>query len=77
SGEDSGLGTFSHRNAVIKNMNTKSQPKEYVPLIYINEKVRFDVIDSTLSEYGVLCFEYGYSCYSPDSLVVWEAQFGD
>lgn len=77
SGEDSGRGTFSHRHAVIKNMNTKSQPKEYVPLRYINEKVRFDVIDSTLSEYGVLGFEYGYSCYSPDALVVWEAQFGD
>ncbi|APD51098.1 2-oxoglutarate dehydrogenase E1 component [Francisella hispaniensis] len=77
SGEDSGRGTFSHRHAVIKNMNTKSQLEEYIPLEHINEKARFDVIDSTLSEYGVLGFEYGYSCYSPDALVVWEAQFGD
>ncbi|WP_150464172.1 2-oxoglutarate dehydrogenase E1 component [Francisella sp. XLW-1] len=77
SGEDSGRGTFSHRHAVVKNMNTSSQLKEYVPLKHINENVRFDIIDSTLSEYGVLGFEYGYSCYSPDSLVIWEAQFGD
>ncbi|AIT09465.1 2-oxoglutarate dehydrogenase [Candidatus Francisella endociliophora] len=77
SGEDSGRGTFSHRHAVVKNMNTDSKIKEYIPLQHINEKVRFDVIDSTLSEYGVLGFEYGYSCYSPDSLVIWEAQFGD
>ncbi|API87545.1 2-oxoglutarate dehydrogenase E1 component [Francisella uliginis] len=77
SGEDSGRGTFSHRHAVVKNMDTKSALKEYVPLEHINEKARFDVIDSTLSEYGVLGFEYGYSCYSPDSLVIWEAQFGD
>ena len=77
SGEDSGRGTFSHRHAVVKNMNTDSSLKEYVPLQHINEKARFDVIDSTLSEYGVLGFEYGYSCYSPDSLVIWEAQFGD
>ncbi|WP_150467507.1 2-oxoglutarate dehydrogenase E1 component [Francisella sp. SYW-9] len=77
SGEDSGRGTFSHRHAVVKNMDTKSALKEYVPLEHINEKARFDIIDSTLSEYGVLGFEYGYSCYSPDSLVIWEAQFGD
>jgi 2-oxoglutarate dehydrogenase E1 component len=77
SGEDSGRGTFSHRHAVVKNMNTDQSPKEYIPLEHIKEKVRFDVIDSTLSEYGVLGFEYGYSCYSPKSLVIWEAQFGD
>lgn len=77
SGEDSGRGTFSHRHAVVKNMNTTSPLKEYVPLKHINKNARFDVIDSTLSEYGVLGFEYGYSCYSPDSLVIWEAQFGD
>ncbi|MED7788898.1 2-oxoglutarate dehydrogenase E1 component [Francisella sp. 19X1-34] len=77
SGEDSGRGTFSHRHAVVKNMDTKSPQREYIPLEHINEKARFDIIDSTLSEYGVLGFEYGYSCYSPDSLVIWEAQFGD
>ncbi|AXA34522.1 2-oxoglutarate dehydrogenase E1 component [Francisella adeliensis] len=77
SGEDSGRGTFSHRHSVVKNMNTDQSPEEYIPLEHIKEGVRFDVIDSTLSEYGVLGFEYGYSCYSPKSLVIWEAQFGD
>ncbi|KEI35134.1 2-oxoglutarate dehydrogenase E1 component [Francisella sp. W12-1067] len=77
SGEDSGRGTFSHRHAVVKNMDTSLAVKEYIPLKHINEKARFDIIDSTLSEYGVLGFEYGYSCYSPDALVIWEAQFGD
>ena len=77
SGEDSGRGTFSHRHAVVKNMDTSSSVDEYIPLQHINEEARFDVIDSTLSEYAVLGFEYGYSCYSPDSLVIWEAQFGD
>lgn len=77
SGEDSGRGTFSHRHAVVKNMNTDQAEQEYIPLEHIKEDVRFDIIDSTLSEYGVLGFEYGYSCYSPNSLVMWEAQFGD
>ncbi|MFC4892212.1 2-oxoglutarate dehydrogenase E1 component [Pseudofrancisella aestuarii] len=77
SGEDSGRGTFSHRHAVLKNMDVANKLKEYIPLEHINENSRFDVIDSTLSEYAVLGFEYGYSCYSPESLVIWEAQFGD
>lgn len=77
SGEDSGRGTFSHRHAVVNNMDTDATVDEYVPLQHINKQARFDVVDSTLSEYGVLGFEYGYSCYSPDSLVIWEAQFGD
>ena len=77
SGEDSGRGTFSHRHAVLKNTDINSDLKEYIPLKHINEDVRFDVIDSTLSEYGVLGFEYGYSCYNPNGLTIWEAQFGD
>ena len=77
SGEDSGRGTFSHRHAVVKNMDTKSPLKKYIPLKHINENAQFDIIDSTLSEYGVLGFEYGYSCYKPNALVIWEAQFGD
>ncbi len=77
SGEDSGRGTFSHRHAVMKNMDTKAPKREHIPLQHINEDVRFDVVDSTLSEYGVLGFEYGYSCYSPNDLIIWEAQFGD
>jgi len=77
SGEDSGRGTFSHRHAVIKNMDVASLTKEHIPLQHINEKANFDIVDSTLSEYAVLGFEYGYSCYAPESLVLWEAQFGD
>lgn len=77
SGEDSGRGTFSHRHAVVHNMDVDSAEESYTPLQHINDKAEFDIIDSTLSEYGVLGFEYGYSCYSPDSLMIWEAQFGD
>ena len=75
SGQDAGRGTFSHRNSVILDVGTE---KPYFPLNNIAPKqARYDVIDSPLSEYAVLGFEYGFSAASPENLVLWEAQFGD
>jgi 2-oxoglutarate dehydrogenase E1 component len=73
SGQDSGRGTFSQRHAVW--VDQKSERK-YVPLTTVPHG-RFEVLDSPLSEYGVLGFEYGYAMADPKSLVLWEAQFGD
>ena len=73
SGQDSGRGTFSQRHAVW--VDQKSEQK-YVPLTTVPHG-RFEVLDSPLSEYGVLGFEYGYAMADPKSLVLWEAQFGD
>lgn len=75
SGQDSGRGTFGHRHAVLHDYKTGGL---YVPLAHLSEdQGDFEVIDSPLSEAGVLGFDYGYSLDSPDQLVVWEAQFGD
>lgn len=73
SGQDSGRGTFSQRHAVW--VDQKNEGK-YIPLAHVPHG-RFDVLDSPLSEYGVLGFEYGYAMADPKSLVMWEAQFGD
>ncbi|NUR44598.1 MAG: 2-oxoglutarate dehydrogenase E1 component [Sphingomonas sp.] len=73
SGQDSGRGTFSQRHAVWVDQQTG---QKYIPLTTI-EGARFEVRDSPLSEFGVLGFEYGYSLADPQTLVLWEAQFGD
>ena len=73
SGQDSGRGTFSQRHAVWVDQENES---EYVPLSKVPYG-RFEVLDSPLSEYGVLGFEYGYAGADPKTLVLWEAQFGD
>ena len=73
SGQDSGRGTFSQRHAVWVDQNDEHK---HVPLWEI-EHGRFEVLDSPLSEYGVLGFEYGYALTDPKTLVMWEAQFGD
>jgi 2-oxoglutarate dehydrogenase E1 component len=73
SGQDSGRGTFSQRHAVW--VDQKSERK-YVPLSTLPHG-KFEVHDSTLSEYGVLGFEYGFAMADPRSLVLWEGQFGD
>ena len=75
SGQDSGRGTFSQRHAVLYD---QANEKRFVPLRHFRKKQGFfEVIDSFLSEYGVLGFEYGYSQVDPRTLVLWEGQFGD
>ena len=78
SGQDSGRGTFSQRHAVMYDTQTG---KSWTPLASLrselNPEARFEVFDSSLSEEGVLGFEYGYSVIAQDALVMWEAQFGD
>jgi len=78
-GQDSGRGTFSHRHAVLHDQNRERWNEgTFVPLQNVTEQqAPFVVIDSVLSEEAVLGFEYGYSTAEPNSLVVWEAQFGD
>ena len=73
SGQDSGRGTFSQRHAVWVDQNDEHK---YVPLWTVPHG-SFEVLDSPLSEYGVLGFEYGYALADPKTLVLWEAQFGD
>jgi 2-oxoglutarate dehydrogenase E1 component len=78
-GQDSGRGTFSHRHAVLHDQNRESWNEgTWLPLQNITEgQAPFVVIDSVLSEEAVLGFEYGYSTAEPNTMVVWEAQFGD
>jgi 2-oxoglutarate dehydrogenase E1 component len=75
SGQDVRRGTFSHRHAAFTDTETDVR---YVPLANLQKNQgSFEVFDSSLSEAGVLGFDYGYSLDSPDRLVIWEAQFGD
>jgi 2-oxoglutarate dehydrogenase E1 component len=74
-GQDSTRGTFSQRHSAFIDQSTEER---YYPLNNIREgQARYEVIDSMLSEYAVLGFEYGYSLAEPNALVLWEAQFGD
>ncbi len=84
SGQDCGRGTFAHRHAIMYDVE---DGRPYIPLNYLRttrddgladwDPVRFRIYDSFLSEEAVLGYEYGYSSVHPDSLVIWEAQFGD
>lgn len=75
SGQDVERGTFSHRHAVL---TVSDSEEEYVPLNHLGDKqAAFEIYNSHLSEYAVLGFEYGYAMASPQSLTIWEAQFGD
>ncbi|MBI9035128.1 MAG: 2-oxoglutarate dehydrogenase E1 component [Bacteroidales bacterium] len=75
SGQDVQRGTFSHRHAVL---TIEESEEKYTPLKHIDpQQASFNIYNSSLSEYGVLGFEYGYSLATPNNLTIWEAQFGD
>ncbi len=75
SGQDSTRGTFSQRHCAFIDQDTE---EKFVSLNHIDQnQAKFQVIDSMLSEFAVLGFEYGYSLSEPNTLVMWEAQFGD
>lgn len=75
SGQDSSRGTFSQRHAVL---HDQRNDHSYTPLNHIsNGQAHFDIVDSPLAEASILGFEYGYASADPNTLVLWEAQFGD
>ncbi|MFH2051065.1 MAG: 2-oxoglutarate dehydrogenase E1 component [bacterium] len=75
SGQDSQRGTFSHRHSVLHDFETGA---EHMPLAHLQDgQAKVTILNSPLSEVGVLAFEYGFSLTYPEALVAWEAQFGD
>ncbi|MEX0988105.1 MAG: 2-oxoglutarate dehydrogenase E1 component [Bacteroidales bacterium] len=75
SGQDSMRGTFSHRHAGIV---IEDSTENYIPLHHVSDKqAQFNIYNSPLNEYGVMGFEYGYAMATPNTLTIWEAQFGD
>ncbi|HSE13525.1 MAG TPA: 2-oxoglutarate dehydrogenase E1 component, partial [Rudaea sp.] len=73
-GQDSGRGTFFHRHAVLHDQNSG---RDFTPLAHVRDGATVAIIDSLLSEEAVMAFEYGYSTAEPNTLVLWEGQFGD